>query len=765
MERIDLVAQYAPIEMAIHSCRYLPARDMVAGKKVLDIACGEGIGIGLLLEWGAAEVVGVDLSQAAISAAQAAFLDHPNARFVCSDALAFLEQYGADFDIIISVETIEHLPDPEAFLKKLAEKRRADATVIISCPNDYFYYGRGSSLNPYHMTQFTFTDFSKMAEQHLGRASWYLGTPNNGFSAVAMATVNKSSKDFTQSFSKFSPATGSMVPAPIRPQERLKPSTSLFYLGIWSRKPLSSAYQTSFAATSHYRLPSIVSVSEDVAIGRTHKVAFVIDQHGWAFDNIVRNMEPYLKGRYSVSFYYIADYENSAELLRDIFVDNVYDNVHFMWREFLFFTLSHPRIMLNLLKLSKLTPAELAAKIAAPALTTSVYDHLFLRDEDVEERQDHFALVDGYATSSVHLQKAYNKAYEKKPVIEISDGVNFELFAPARAAQAAREVGGDQVVRIGWVGNSSWGQGNPSMSDDPKGLHSIIVPAIERLALEGYPVALALADRNIRKRDRAEMVTYYGEIDILVCASAAEGTPNPVLEAMASGVPFVSTDVGIVREAAGTRQSAFILRQRTVLGIYQLLKTMLDNPEERAAIAAENLERIQDWGWKNKTTRWLRLFASAEHNHKASGQNLRRMTLSARLETWVKDATLVELRKELSMAQKTNLRQQEKLKERTAVTEAQNKATIAKLIASNKDQNAKDRERLDKLKSILEGKDKTLAYTLQRTEALQNSLLKAQKENEIAKAEMKNLLARIPITRKRVLLGIKRKVGRALGLK
>ena len=117
------------------------------------------------------------------------------------------------------------------------------------------------------------------------------------------------------------------------------------------------------------------------------------------------------------------------------------------------------------------------------------------------------------------------------------------------------------------------------------------------------------------------------------------------------------------------------------------------------------------------------------------------------------------------MAQKTNLRQQEKLKERTAVTEAQNKATIAKLIASNKDQNAKDRERLDKLKSILEGKDKTLAYTLQRTEALQNSLLKAQKENEIAKAEMKNLLARIPITRKRVLLGIKRKVGRALGLK
>ncbi|WZB73295.1 glycosyltransferase family 4 protein [Achromobacter xylosoxidans] len=42
------------------------------------------------------------------------------------------------------------------------------------------------------------------------------------------------------------------------------------------------------------------------------------------------------------------------------------------------------------------------------------------------------------------------------------------------------------------------------------------------------------------------MPAYYNSLDLYVCPSAIEGTPNPVLEAMACGVPVISTDVGIV---------------------------------------------------------------------------------------------------------------------------------------------------------------------------------------------------------------------------
>ena len=44
------------------------------------------------------------------------------------------------------------------------------------------------------------------------------------------------------------------------------------------------------------------------------------------------------------------------------------------------------------------------------------------------------------------------------------------------------------------------------------------------------------------------MQRFYDAIDMLVCTSSSEGGPLPVFEAMACGVPVISTDVGLVKE-------------------------------------------------------------------------------------------------------------------------------------------------------------------------------------------------------------------------
>ena len=44
------------------------------------------------------------------------------------------------------------------------------------------------------------------------------------------------------------------------------------------------------------------------------------------------------------------------------------------------------------------------------------------------------------------------------------------------------------------------------------------------------------------------MQEYYDKIDLLICTSTSEGGPLPVFEAIACGVPVISTDVGMVKE-------------------------------------------------------------------------------------------------------------------------------------------------------------------------------------------------------------------------
>lgn len=632
-------------DLALRLCHYLPAKHSVAGQRVLDLTCGDGAGVDAMLSWGAASVVGLDPSPAKISHAQTVFADRPQAGFQCSDPVAFLRDQGAEFDVIIATRVMHQTAAPADILAALAVH---DAVVILSCPNTQFLDGRGAPLDQVQASPVSFYDMRSLTQRYLGPAAWYLGTSNTGFSAVAADPILQDVP------SPDGEVTAVLVPAD---QVSLKPSTALFYVGVWGQAALAGAYQTTVPQHADVRLPRLSRVSPDIAAGQIRRAAFVIDQHNWAFDNIVRNMQPLLVGRYDITVYCIADYTDQAELLCDLFVTNTYDNVHYMWRESLFFDLADARIMMRLLAASKLDVARLTDRLAAPVLTTSVYDHLFLRPQDVAARVDHLALVDAYATSSTRLTAAYQAAYETGPAAQVSDGVNVDMFAPARAAQGSRPKADDQVFYVGWVGNSGWGQTNKSVGDDPKGLRSILVPAIERLVLDGYRVSLALADRHMRHRTRAQMVTYYGEIDVLVCASDAEGTPNPVLEAMASGVPFISTDVGIVAQVAGPLQSQFIIQQRDVQAMYDMIKRMIDVPDMRRAIAAENVVQVQAWDWSAKTVDWLHLLGQGQDAHAAMGRRMRRMVLGLRFAAWQEAATLEQTRRQLTEMQKATANQ------------------------------------------------------------------------------------------------------------
>ena len=70
VERLHLAPgamDYNSMLAAEHVVRYAFAAALCRGRRVLDVACGEGYGSAMLAAAGAAQVVGVDISQEAVS--------------------------------------------------------------------------------------------------------------------------------------------------------------------------------------------------------------------------------------------------------------------------------------------------------------------------------------------------------------------------------------------------------------------------------------------------------------------------------------------------------------------------------------------------------------------------------------------------------------------------------------------------------------------------------------------------------------------------
>lgn len=186
MERLEFGegSHYSALEASIHLCRYLTAKSFCEGRRVLDIACGEGYGSALMSGWGAASVLGVDVSAHAVERAKANF-SASNVRFVQSSGEDLIAIAGDEkFDLIVSLETVEHVDDPALFLRNLKSLLADGGVIVLSCPNDNWYFADGGS-NPFHKHRWSATEFRRFSESVLGPASWAYGTFGMGFATYA----------------------------------------------------------------------------------------------------------------------------------------------------------------------------------------------------------------------------------------------------------------------------------------------------------------------------------------------------------------------------------------------------------------------------------------------------------------------------------------------------------------------------------------------------------------------------------------------------
>ncbi len=136
--------------------RHLAVYEWITGRceglRVVDLACGEGYGSDLLATR-ANDVIGVDANPEAHEHARLRY-QRPNLRFDCS----LVEQFDTERDVIVFLQTIEHVEKPAELLKGFA----AIAPIsYVSTPNllTLAPEGAAKSDNPWHLKEYRLEEY------------------------------------------------------------------------------------------------------------------------------------------------------------------------------------------------------------------------------------------------------------------------------------------------------------------------------------------------------------------------------------------------------------------------------------------------------------------------------------------------------------------------------------------------------------------------------------------------------------------------------
>jgi len=150
-----------------HIGRYVFAAQFANGT-VLDIACGPGYGANYLINSGVKTVVGCDYSEEAIEYARLHY---------SKDGLSFLRLDAQQmpfrdnsFNVIVSLETIEHLEKCQDFLQDCRRVLKEDGTFICSTPNRKATFG---SRDPYHFREFSVDELHEQVARYFAEIKLY----------------------------------------------------------------------------------------------------------------------------------------------------------------------------------------------------------------------------------------------------------------------------------------------------------------------------------------------------------------------------------------------------------------------------------------------------------------------------------------------------------------------------------------------------------------------------------------------------------------
>lgn len=292
------------------------------------------------------------------------------------------------------------------------------------------------------------------------------------------------------------------------------------------------------------------------------RVLLLSDVRGWAFDQNLQDMAEYCRDFFDFTILYVAEFGSEHKRAPSLRAYDVVFAPYHRWR------------IDNLLPWDR-TLGSLRSQWLFP-------------EKKRPPQQEEFDLVNQYVAFHVVAKRNYDEYRKACPrVVYLTNPVNMRRFPEPTP------VKGEVIVE--WNGNA---RHDNMAREDVKGFLSIVQPACRRAG-----VPLVVAEYNTSRRQPADMPSFYRQANIAVSSSLYEGASSSVMEAMASGLAVVTTDVGNHREMRDSQlaeygETGLLLIDRSIDAFAKALQSLRANyklVERMGEVNRHCIERA--WSW------------------------------------------------------------------------------------------------------------------------------------------------------------------------
>ena len=160
--------------------------------RLLEIGFGEGYGSEIVREW-VDEYVGVEVDDEAVRHANDRY-SHSKSTFLSYDG-ATLPFADSAFDIAISFQVLEHVPDPARFVREARRVVRQGGVVLVVTPNRNHRLADGERpWNRYHVREFNADELAALMRGAFDRVEVYGIHGSEEMNAIERSRVARARK-------------------------------------------------------------------------------------------------------------------------------------------------------------------------------------------------------------------------------------------------------------------------------------------------------------------------------------------------------------------------------------------------------------------------------------------------------------------------------------------------------------------------------------------------------------------------------------------